>query len=115
MTPVERVAPMDVIMADSLCHTKHKLEHQIVEVGNGLTTQATQKQAIALPFVLHNYWQTLPRVMNETCIVCIGSGKAYRDAIEPGNAKDVAHAYKMDGWIVQRIGNVVRLVRRPMI
>jgi len=30
------------------------------------------------------------------------------------NAKDVALEYQKRGWLVQRIGNVVRLVRRPL-
>lgn len=30
-----------------------------------------------------------------------------------GNAKDVADDYRERGWLVQRLGNVVRLVRRP--
>ena len=31
-----------------------------------------------------------------------------------GNARDVTADYRERGWLVQRLGNVVRLVRRPL-
>ena len=75
----------------------------IAEAGKGLTIGA---QAVQIETASND---------SVCCVVTIGYGKAYRQAIEPGHATVVAASYRLDGWIVQRIGNVVRLVKRPML